>query len=144
MSTVRIVPANFGRNICCCALVLLMYPYPCIGAFEMANAGQGDMTKFGNEATRAGEAFADKAKTAYAAATAAADQTRAKAEDLGEQAWEISQRVGSQAKDVADEVSQQGGRVIQSLSRQIEAQPLLGVLAAAGIGYLLGYVSNRR
>jgi ElaB/YqjD/DUF883 family membrane-anchored ribosome-binding protein len=110
----------------------------------MANAGQADMTKFGNEAAKAGEAFVDKSKSAYNSASTMADQAKSKAQDIGDQAWDAGQRIGAQAKDAADEITEQGGRVMQALSRQIESQPLLGVLAAAGIGYLLGYVSNRR
>lgn len=91
---------------------------------------QNDIGRAGSEAAKTGDALVERTKSAV--------------KDAGAEAWDVGQRAVSQAKGMADEISDQGGRAMDSIRQQVAAEPLLGILVAGAIGYLLGYVSHRR
>ena len=101
-----------------------------------------------NQAQEGVERIADKARGAVDGAASVASQTMAKAEETGKQAWEIGQKIGSQAKDqaqdVAGQVSERTSSALQAITRQVQAEPLLGILVAGAIGYFLAMIGHRR
>jgi len=108
----------------------------------MTDVPRGDFSRVGNKAPKGSEDNRDKAK-----ATESGSETLARVEDAGTQAWEVGQKYGAQAKEqaqeVAGQVSEQTGRALQAITRQVQAEPLLGILVAGAIGYFLGIVRRR-
>jgi ElaB/YqjD/DUF883 family membrane-anchored ribosome-binding protein len=114
----------------------------------MTDMSRSDFDQAGNKAQKAREDLADRAKGAVDSASSMAAQTISKVEEAGKQAWDLGQKFGVQAKDqaheVAGQVSEQTGRALQAITRQVQAEPLLGILIAGAIGYFLGVVGHRR
>jgi ElaB/YqjD/DUF883 family membrane-anchored ribosome-binding protein len=107
---------------------------------QMTDLPPGDFSRVGNQAPKGSEDNRDKA-------TESASETLSEVADAGKQAWEVGQMYGTQAKEQAQEVdgqlSEQIGRALQAITRQVQAEPLLGILIAGAIGYFLGIVRRR-
>src|SRR3954465_1150326 len=114
----------------------------------MTDMSRSDLDQAGSKLQEGVERIADRAKGAIDSASAVASQTLSQAEDASKQAWDIGQRLSAQAKDQAQEVagqlSEQSSRALQAITRQVQAEPLLGILVAGAIGYLLGVIGHRR
>jgi hypothetical protein len=96
----------------------------------------GERVQSATAATAAAAGHAQKvAQDAAAAAMAAANQAKTMLGDAGE----VAQQAWSQASTVAEDVVDAGSRAAGSLSRQIQANPLLAVLVGAVLGYLAGW-----
>lgn len=112
----------------------------------MTDMSRSDIDQAGSKAQDGIDRIADRAKGAIDSASSVASQTVSKVEDASKQAWDIGQRFGSQAKDqaqeVAGQVSEQTSRALSAITRQVQAEPLLGILIAGAIGYLLAMVSS--
>jgi ElaB/YqjD/DUF883 family membrane-anchored ribosome-binding protein len=117
------------------------------GSVPMTDTSRSDFNQAGSKAQDSVDRIADKAKGAIDSASAVASQTISKVEDAGKQAWDIGQKFGTQAKDqaqdVADQVSEQTSRALSAVTRQVQAEPLLGILVAGAIGYFLAVLSRR-
>ncbi len=114
----------------------------------MTDTSRSDFNQAGNKAQKAREDLTDKAKGAVEGASSVAAQTISRVEEAGKQAWDLGQKYGAQAKDqaqeIAGQVSEQSGRALQAITRQVQAEPLLGVLIAGAIGYFLGVITSSR
>jgi ElaB/YqjD/DUF883 family membrane-anchored ribosome-binding protein len=115
---------------------------------QMTDTSRSDFNQAANKAQKVREDVADKAKAAVDSASSAASQTISRVEEAGKQAWDLGQKYGAQAKDqaqeIAGQVSEQSGRALQAITRQVQAEPLLGILIAGAIGYFLGVIGHRR
>jgi ElaB/YqjD/DUF883 family membrane-anchored ribosome-binding protein len=118
------------------------------GRAHMTDMSRSDIDQVGSKAQDSVERIADRAKGAIDNASSVASQTVSKVEDASKQAWDIGQRLGTQAKDqaqeVAGQVSEQTSRTLSAVTRQVQAEPLLGILVAGAIGYFLALLSHRR
>ena len=114
----------------------------------MADVSRSEVDQAASKAQRVREELAERAKDAVDNASSVAAQTISKVEEAGKQAWDVGQKFGAQAKDhaqeVAGQVSEQTSRALQAVTRQVQAEPLLGILVAAAIGYFLGVIASRR
>jgi len=114
----------------------------------MTDVSRSDFNQAANKAQKSREEIAERAKVAVDSASSVAAQTISKVEEAGKQAWDIGQKFGAQAKDqaqeVAGQVSEQTGRALRAITRQVQAEPLLGMRVAGAIGYFLGSISSRR
>jgi ElaB/YqjD/DUF883 family membrane-anchored ribosome-binding protein len=114
------------------------------GSLRLTDMSRSDFNQAGNKAQKAREDLAEKATSAVDSASSVAAQTISKVEEAGKQAWDLGAQAKDQAQEIAGQVSEQSGRALQAITRQVQAEPLLGIVVAGAIGYFLGVISHRR
>ncbi|WP_395666712.1 hypothetical protein [Methylocella sp.] len=93
---------------------------------------------------RAGERLDELKSAAAEKFESLRDRARAGAAAAGETAGALAGRAGDVAEDAGAAVREVGGRAYAQASSSLARQPVVAVLAAAGVGYLIGYLAHAR
>jgi ElaB/YqjD/DUF883 family membrane-anchored ribosome-binding protein len=94
--------------------------------------------------TEAGEALGEGVRHATSATAAAAGQVEKALGEASEAAQQATRQAWSQASGVADDVLEAGRHAAQAASRQVEEQPLLGMIAGLALGYIAALLIHGR
>jgi ElaB/YqjD/DUF883 family membrane-anchored ribosome-binding protein len=109
----------------------------------MANKDAGDANRDDNQPAGS-DGIAAQAKRAAEGAAAAAQQARSRLDDARDTAWQVAQRARAQAGGLAEDVYARGGRALEAVRGQVEEQPMIAILAAGILGFVIGYALRRR
>ena len=71
------------------------------------------------------------------------DQTATTFRELSQSGGEWAQQAQVRARDMAKEVRSQGEWAVGTMSRQVEQYPMTSLIAAFGIGWMIGMMTRR-
>jgi ElaB/YqjD/DUF883 family membrane-anchored ribosome-binding protein len=85
------------------------------------------------------EGIAEHAKRALRGASSAARRLRGSIDD-DDTTWSVAQRARSQAGEIAGTLYSRGQRAADVLGHQVGEQPVLALVVAGAIGFIVGFM----